>query len=659
MKIKLLRILFLFLLFSGGTLAAQEVTESEDRDFYSEGIESLNKGDINGALTVWIEAYKKIDDSSKIDPRIGSAFIEIVAEYNLKTLYEISTLIFYWSLDSRAGGQFSDYLKEEIDKSGPIFDPWDFKKYQKKAKSDPFEVAGIVKQYWISLDPTPSTRVNERLLEHWDRVVFSKENFTKTDDTVFGTDHRALTYVRYGKPDIRYAGKLRYDTGSIFSSVSTVLDVSEKEVKKLIEECFNNYYAPEYEIWIYAFLSEEGRIVNMFGEKSSTRSFQAIESVNEFIPNNAFGELRSVRKGTAVYTPGYFLLHSYMKQLVTFDSHFEEQFTELNQILMYPTEGITGKQVLTTSSWIFPKARSYTSSMNQIIAKAPIEQSDYLKNLDELEVKVKQYEFYDEENNLSLFSVMNSYPLKNMLNYMAQDERDNLDNYSLKHNLSIASLVDNGFEILDNEPPLPFLTKKQAHPAQTIFKVKAPDKNIRLTFSAQISDDLADTRATKDVLPASLKATGKVQLEDVKSTRRKEDFHLSDVMIGYQVGEPNWDNEISFLVSLDNKIPSFSNLFLHFQAINLDEGDSGDGKTQLRIELSVKERKGVLGIFSRNKTNSVSFTYNENTDQIRESLEFELTDRKPGNYELIVKAIDVNSGKSKTRKVDFEIINIE
>lgn len=54
--------------------------------------------------------------------------------------------------------------------------------------------------YWAGRDPDPTTRINERLVEHYRRVIFSRLHFSKGKDP---WDRRGEIYVRFGHPDDR------------------------------------------------------------------------------------------------------------------------------------------------------------------------------------------------------------------------------------------------------------------------------------------------------------------------------------------------------------------------------------------------------------------------------------------------------------------------
>jgi GWxTD domain-containing protein len=58
--------------------------------------------------------------------------------------------------------------------------------------------AVFLKQFWSSRDPDITTPVNERLLEHYRRVWYSRLSFSRTKEP---WDRRGEVYLRFGEPD--------------------------------------------------------------------------------------------------------------------------------------------------------------------------------------------------------------------------------------------------------------------------------------------------------------------------------------------------------------------------------------------------------------------------------------------------------------------------
>lgn len=79
--------------------------------------------------------------------------------------------------------------------------------------SSPEKVEEWKRKFWIEQDPTPSTELNERRLEHYRRVFLATEIFTdkRLDLAGAGTDRGNAT-IKFGLPDKKY-----YDLGGLLT----------------------------------------------------------------------------------------------------------------------------------------------------------------------------------------------------------------------------------------------------------------------------------------------------------------------------------------------------------------------------------------------------------------------------------------------------------
>jgi GWxTD domain-containing protein len=63
----------------------------------------------------------------------------------------------------------------------------------------PDEKVAFIKRFWIGHDLTPATPVNERLVEHYTRLLYARDKFGYFDAR--GYDDRGMIYIQYGPPD--------------------------------------------------------------------------------------------------------------------------------------------------------------------------------------------------------------------------------------------------------------------------------------------------------------------------------------------------------------------------------------------------------------------------------------------------------------------------
>jgi len=133
-------------------------------------------------------AMEKFDDSARIYAFLGSlklAALEFEASKNAfeKALSLASRERLRWYYD------ISPLLKEE--------EKVRYEALAEQAKLD------YIEKFWLKRDPTPSTAVNERLLEHYRRVLYAMELFSnpRLKHTGPETD-RGRALISYGMPDI-------------------------------------------------------------------------------------------------------------------------------------------------------------------------------------------------------------------------------------------------------------------------------------------------------------------------------------------------------------------------------------------------------------------------------------------------------------------------
>ena len=82
--------------------------------------------------------------------------------------------------------------------------------------------------FWLEQDPTPTTRVNERRVEHYRRVHFARSNFAEGLEEWHGRgwDRRGDVYIRLGHPDHRsWSDYLVFETDEKVAKVKNRLNM--------------------------------------------------------------------------------------------------------------------------------------------------------------------------------------------------------------------------------------------------------------------------------------------------------------------------------------------------------------------------------------------------------------------------------------------------
>lgn len=137
------------------------------------------------------------------------------------------------------------------------------KKYQQLTSEQKEE---FIRLFWKQRDPDPTSEVNERLVEHYRRVFYSRENFSQGN---YPWDRRGEIYIRYGEPDERqhfikslpekwgvYTQDADYDSRqpSMDAKIEQIQDFSQYKINPE----WGRHFGPRAaECWIYADLGIE------------------------------------------------------------------------------------------------------------------------------------------------------------------------------------------------------------------------------------------------------------------------------------------------------------------------------------------------------------------------------------------------------------------
>ena len=140
---------------------------------------------------------------------------------------------------------------------------------------EPEARAQFVRAFWQKRDPTPATPGNERLVEHYRRVVYVLQNFSKDGRK---WDRRGDVYIRYGEPaHVSKRSDIRFETDA------EVVRVKERLIARLSPEAKQEIIAR------IGRLRTSTRDVEIESELAETVSISDFESIDfEMNPNRVF-----------------------------------------------------------------------------------------------------------------------------------------------------------------------------------------------------------------------------------------------------------------------------------------------------------------------------------------------------------------------------------
>lgn len=682
--------------FLAASVAAFPSAHSQnDLGYFEKGLQAETNGDYVKALSIWEESTTEMQEP---DFRIAHSYINLVADKKLKQHYVKASEIYKWGLKGAIDSSEEPFLIKELNYIRPIIGNGKYRDIKKAVDNEDSDALRSIAKFWDSIDPTPMTPYNERLLEHWERVKFAKENFMKKNSGEF--DDRGFVYIKFGEPFFNKKGQLNYLSSTVTRlvkegvetpSFATADQLAINSTQRLNMETrvrqYHNY--PRYEIWIYGRLNDEPQnIIYMFGTRDATSSFRKIHSVEDFIPSEAYrthgqnsysfssgsfqqnqGEntreqarvntLRSsqVKTPQIDFSPALILQLMYYQQFAALDAYFGNSYNEMMN--RFVSRSDTRRKGLAREF-----GTMYGSKLRQIESKAPDQVSVYENKLMDMPGKYYAYRFLDKNNNpsLKLFSVLS---LEDAAYYDLLKETN-----SLQTGGNNRYVVNSGYE-LRNESGEKAYEKTDQNKLQSLnmfskvldIPYQNTSQSVIISHELHNTGDLGGSEiAAESTYLKSLKGLSNHRL-NMPEPLTGNQLMMSDLIIGYSYSNTQQarpalpESLINFTIAHDRVIPQGSELNIFYELYMLSR-QSDDGLAEYSFQYSIKEEKrGFLGLGKRSDNQQNSITVNNSVANTRDtnSININTSEYETGNYELFIEITDINSGSTYAKNLTFSI----
>lgn len=665
--------------------------QSNETDWLERGLVAESRGNPVEALEIWSEGMQQMDP---VDARIGFEFIRVVTEQNLPEFYEAATNYYLAALEGPFNDVNSGAIRQEMERLQPIVGAGIYRQWVAWFEENDSSLFTDMRGFWRQMDPTPDSVVNERLIEHWQRIRYASDTFTRNADTIYGSDARGILYIRYGEPDRVESGTLsinrqatgrwlarQFDTAESKeaqdenSNSTSPPVVSDREdprhsFEQLGEYLLQFHTQPEYEIWIYEPFTDtsDQTLIYIFGTDPQEDTFRQLQSVGDFIPERAYlGDQRNqpnapefVRMGL---TPALALQMLYYEQLSEISPYFRERLNAVRTAWLEQGEG-AGRDL---------DLAMRNQSREKLLLRAaenPLEASTAERLIPQIPIDVHQYRLLDESLEPVLITFLESQPVSALLqdlNQVPDPEAvsgdtvitQQLPPYELTHLLQV---YNRSWEVDIHRPDSPALNLSDTSDPNAIIQsvFQTPHQAAQFQSATALltqESDSTDQNRYSTLFPAGLRGLGAVKNRQPEPLEASpEQLEVGDLILGFRDDGLPERYPFNFRVANDQMIPADETLVLHFEVYNLAPNpDTGFTRFELTYRIYPVLEDGT--VVHDEEEFYLTINFEDDRTRVVEDLEIQTSNLQEGLYELQVYIQDRVNDQQQQKNIRFEVTN--
>ncbi len=567
------------------------------------------------------------------------------------------------------------------------------------------EIAAEMRRFWIRKDPTPGMIANERLIEHFARVNYARENYPYEGDAT-GLDVRGKIYVRYGSPDFTFDQPIHITRADLYEFVSdiefvlseapttysvgifggggdsegdsesmsasrisagtasvgrTSIEQSNVIAEQLELAIASNPFTSSLQIWIYERFEPdvENNLVFYFREEEKD-VYSLLPSLDYWIPRSLFTPSRSFR---GLYAPALALQFIVYRKLMHLDDQIRRAYSRMERDLFYSSVPRSESQIgqLALNHRVHNHQETFLATVN-----APSERSEEQLKLEEIPLEVYQYRLLNEDNEPVFATFIESRPVIGLLQDMARNyDRMNLGELVASEEMGNWYRFEVGTELYRENMkqagrlrtfPEVMTDEYRDLPSVVLKDVPWLGEGAVQKFYAYLKNEHPESIQSdeKSIFPNELRATGSKTIEQPAHFESVEGLILSDLLFG--AGRLIEDDGLRFpfMVKHDRVIGPNDIPAIHFEVYGLSRSESGF--SEFEVEYTFEPERRTSGLFRRsNGTQSGMLHFSSAGSRFAESVEIDNLRLREGGYSLTWKITDLNSGESAERRIGFRV----
>ncbi len=392
-------LIFGILIFSSGdkclasysNLQTTQVQDSLLKSAYETGLNEEKEGQWKSALVTWGTALHSQEIQKAIEMRMAIEYIQTVTTHNDSAHFAVAGEYYMNAFRQASWNRDPKSIKQELSRLIPLIPYKEQKKWKKEIKKQDPDIFNKVVMFWEMQDPITSTSLNERLIEHWQRIAFAREHFTRARNTVYKTDDRGLIYVRFGKPDIEEKNVVLPPNLIEDPVTGGPLRINGMMFRPMVP------IIVETDLWKYSFSNRQEPSFYLFGTNQKGGGFGLQKGIMHMIPSNGYTLLTAGirRDGGALM-----LKYSIIGKLRGVTGYYETLYNELTNafIIRSVNQNISGGAVYQAPDILHRFENQEFVESNRRDRESPGFTTDFVTEENRLPVEYKYFRFLNNKN---------------------------------------------------------------------------------------------------------------------------------------------------------------------------------------------------------------------------------------------------------------------
>lgn len=499
------------------------------------------------SLGVYINQANNRWAAGKGDLQLSVNLLSEVSRRDAQRFYQLATDFYYWSLRNADFNSEKEAILSEFSRMRPLLPDSSQRAWKKLIENGNRQALQNMVGFWEVNDPYVSTKENERLIEHWQRIHYARENFTITKEPPYETDERGVFYVRLGMPDSRILKTLR------------LTDVVGPEGETFDFE-LGNVIQSDIEIWEYAEFGDDFFL--LFGERNGWGEYGLRNSPMELIPDNIrvqMGGSGFRNQSTMRKLSDNVAQYGVYQQLAPLHRHFSNMYSGMQTSLSAYNIGYSGTDKFVQAPFIADPLSRVT--INNNLMAAPGSRTTSVTENGTLSIQRQIFRFLDPDGKEQFVLALQPNPDSEYLN---REESLFLSNR--------ISVYDESWNLVANiEEPKKVTDSLLSAP--TLYLLEEPLDELNAFYSSELIDTTyyGVTIPGKVTQKASaiVSTTGRKKMDWPTPLNKQDTLLISDIVLG--LDQEFDDARVPIIPTLDRSFEQDTDLMVYFEAYNIPE----------------------------------------------------------------------------------------